>query len=136
MTLRPRNLLPEVSNSLRGMKKRAAIVLAENLRRLMDGDLNLSTGPKLAKASGVSQKTINNIEKARCDTRLSSMEKLAKVFRVEPYVFLTPSDENLLPIVRAYSQTDGRGRELLHSAADAVLQGGNGRGNKIGAGER
>ncbi len=130
----PSNPLLAVSNTLRGMaKKPAAQILAENLRRLMGADASLSSGPKLARASGVSQKTINNIEKGRHDTRLSSIEKLARVFRLEPYIFLTPVDENILPILRAYVQTDSRGRELLQSAADAVIMGGHGRPSKAGA---
>lgn len=130
------NPLPQRGNTLRGMgKKRTAEILAETLVRLMATDPNLSTGPKLAKASGLSQKTINNIVKGRHDTRLSSIEKLARVFRTEAYIFLTPNDENVLPIMRAYAQTDGRGRELLHSAADAVLIGGHGRANKTGTGD-
>lgn len=132
---RSSNLLPHCGNTLIGMgKKRAAELLAENLKRLMELDENLSNGPKLAKVSGVSQKTINNIEKGRKDTRLSSIEKIARAYRTEPYIFLTPADENLLQIVLAYTQTDSRGRELLQSAADAVLIGTNGRTRKSGAG--
>lgn len=113
-------------------KRRAAELLADNLLRMMASDPNLSSGPKLAKASGVSQKTINNIVRGRFDTQLSSIEKIAKAFRTEAYVFFTPGDVNLLPIIHAYAQTDSRGRELLNSAADAVLIGANGRIHKAG----
>lgn len=111
-------------------KKTAAEILAETLKVWMKSAPSLSSGPKLAKESGVSQKTINNIEKARLDPRISSVEKLAKAFSTEAYILMAPSDENLLPILKAYAQTDSRGRELLLSAADAVLQGGNGRIHK------
>lgn len=116
-------------------KKRAAELVTETLKRLMAADPNLSSGPKLARASGVSQKTINNIERGQHNAQIGSIEKIAKAFRTEPYIFLTPSDENLLPILRAYAQTDTRGRELLNSAADAVLIGANGIIHKPGAGD-
>lgn len=132
---RSSNSLPRCGNTLKDMgKKRAAELLAENLKRLMEADADLSNGPKLAKASGVSQKTINNIERARKDPRLSSIEKIARAYGTEAYLFLTPGDENLLQIVLAYTQTDARGRELLQSAADAVLIGANGRARKTGGG--
>lgn len=126
------NPLRRCGNTIPSMpKKRAAELLAENLLMMMASDPNLSNGPKLAKASGVSQKTINNIVRGRFDTQLSSIEKIAKAFRTEAYIFLTPSDESLLPILLAYAKTDSRGRELLNSAADAVLIS-NGRTHKAG----
>ena len=103
-------------------KKTPAERLADNLKALMGiprpGGPDLSTGPKLAKASGVSQKTINNMQNGRYDTQLSSIEKVAKALKVDPFILLAPADEKLLSILQTYMQTDDRGRNGLSVAAE------------------
>lgn len=87
----------------------------------MLADPNLSTGPKVAKASGVSRKSINNIAEGRHDPRLSSIEAIAKAFRLEPYQIIAPSlDENLLVIFRSYMDSDDSGRDLITAAAETA----------------
>jgi hypothetical protein len=131
---RPRNPLPRARNTLLGMRKKpVAEVLAANLKALMQSKPNLSSGPKLERASGISQKTISNMTAGRYSTTIGSIEGVAKALDVPPYVLLLPgADQNVLEIVRAYSQTDDRGRELLLSAAAAVKSEKNGRVDKTG----
>jgi DNA-binding XRE family transcriptional regulator len=123
------NTLPPAGNNLPGMgkingKKRPAVVcLAENLKTLMSADANLSSGPKVAKAAGISRKSINNIIEKRHDPRLSSVDEIARAFRLEAYQILTPGlDENLLVIFRSYMETDDSGRNLITAAAEAATR--------------
>jgi transcriptional regulator with XRE-family HTH domain len=120
--------LPAMGNTLHAMPKnhkklRAAGILAENLKTLMAADADLSTGPKVAKASGVSRKSINNIAENRHDPKLSSIEAIAKAYRLDAYQMLAPGiDNNLLAIFRAYRETSESGRELLTQAAEVALK--------------
>lgn len=121
---RLRNPLLGYGNTLPAMKKKnVRDVLASNLAHLMSQSPDLSSGPKLAKASGVTQKTINNIVKGRHDPKLTSVEKIAKVFGVEAHQLLCPAAEQtaFLAVCRAYNETDDRGREILNATAEALL---------------
>lgn len=128
LTNRSGNPLPIGGNTLFPMsknhKKRPAVeILAENLKVLMSADPNLSSGPKVAKASGVSRKSINNIVEKRHDPHLSSVEGIARAFRLDVYQLLAPGiDNELLAIFRAYSETDDSGRQLLTAAAETALK--------------
>lgn len=113
-------------------RKPAKKRLADTLKGLMETRPDLSSGPKLAVVSGVSQKTINNIQRGRCDTRISTIEKLAAVFRVDPLIFFAPSDGNLLTLIQAYELTDERGRDGLSLAAKIAMEGRNGGVGRIG----
>lgn len=124
------NSIPAASNILHWMDKRAArVILAENLKRLMDQDANLDSGPKLARARGrpkIAPKTVNNVLNKRHNTRLGTIEKLAERFGLEAYQILIPAEEEtLLQIVHAYN--DGDGRRLLKLAADTALLGRDGQ---------
>jgi hypothetical protein len=103
-------------------KRSAASILAENLKRLMNQDANLESGPKLAKHSHTAAKTINNVLKERHDTQLSTIEGLAAAFGLEPYQILLPAeDESFLQIVYAYKKGGEQGRRLLKLAAETAL---------------
>jgi len=104
-------------------KKSAGELLAENLKALMEADTNLSSGPKVAKASGVTRKSINNIGDNRHDPRLSSIEAIAEAFDLEPYQLLMPGlNSDLLLLYRAYNDANESGRELLTQAAEVALK--------------
>lgn len=84
---------------------------------------DLSSGPKVAKASGVSQKTINNMEHGRHNTKLTSIEKVARAFGIEAFQLLCgAADKDFLLLCRAYNVTDQRGRETLADNADILLR--------------
>lgn len=122
------NRLPAVGNTLHGMpknhrKKTAGEVLAANLKLLMSKDQNLSSGPKVAKASGVARKSINNMAENRHDPLLSSIEAIALAFGLEAYQLLAPGiDNNLLVIFRAYNETGESGKDLLTQAAEVAIK--------------
>lgn len=120
-------LLPIASNTLISMggKKSAAAVLASNLRGLMADDRTrtLSSSPKVAARSGVAQRTVNNMEKARHDPHLSSIEAIARAFSLEPYQLLCPQDEKeFFQLVRAWHAGTPQERELLLAAAETVTR--------------
>jgi len=102
-------------------KVRAGQVLADNLARLMEADEKLSSGPKVAKAAGVSRKSINNIAENRHDPKLSTVEAIGRSYGLEVYQLMLPNlDENLLAMYRAYSETDESCRTLLRTTAEIV----------------
>jgi transcriptional regulator with XRE-family HTH domain len=86
-----RNHLPGRRNTLPDMKKRTAgEVLADNLKRIMATDQEFDSDRKLAKASGVSHKTINNILNGRHDVQISNVEKIAKALQIDTYQLMCP----------------------------------------------
>lgn len=102
-------------------KRRAAETLAANLAKLMHSHADLSTGPKVAAASGISRKSVNNISENRHDPKLSSIEAIGKSFKLEVYQLMLPGlDENLLAIYRTYNETDESGKNLLRTTAEIV----------------
>ena len=118
-----------MGNTLHGMpryipkRKSAGEVLAANLKALMASEANLSSGPKVAKASGVTRKSVNNLTENRHDPKLSSVEAIARAFGLDAYQILAPGiDNNLLAIFRAYNETGESGRELLTQAAEVALR--------------
>ncbi len=112
------NTLPRRSNTVFGMgeRKRLLEVLAENVRGLRER-------PDAPKGLGASPKTINNIEKARHNVQLDTLESIAKKLKVEPYQLLIPTDdEKFLDVILAWAQSDERGRGDLHAIAEALLR--------------
>lgn len=99
-------------------KRTAGQVLADNVKRLKNGHHQLKSASRVASRSGKVQKTINNVENARFDPKLSTIEAIAKAFGVDPWVLIYPAlDENFLLISRAYSQANASGRDLIILAA-------------------
>jgi DNA-binding XRE family transcriptional regulator len=126
MTPPARTSLQRPSNSLRGMKKTTPLeVLAANLALLMADPrfAHVSTGNKLAAVSGVSQKTINNIQRKRFDPKISTVATLARTFRLEPYQMLLPLvDKSFVTVCTAYTMKSDRDRDLLVAAAETILR--------------
>ncbi len=103
-------------------KPGTAAVLSDNLKRLMALS-KVNSGPKLEKASGVSQKTINNIDKGRHDPRLSTISKIAHALGVEPYHMLVPGQgEKFMSVCLAWAKSDARGRAVIAATARATAQ--------------
>lgn len=116
-------------------KRQAGEVLANNLAALMAADRKLSSGPKVAKASGISRKSVNNMAENRHDPKLSSLEAVGKSFGLEVYQLMLPGlDENLLALYRAYSETDENGKNLLRTTAE-IVQKSRERARKLGTHE-
>lgn len=127
---RASNSFPHRSNTLRGMAKKAlaAQVLADNLGKLMELK-KVDSGPKLAKLSKVSQKSISNMLSSRHDPYLSTIEKVAGALGIQPHQLLCPvADNDFLAVCLAWAQSDERGRGDLHAIAVAILNRQN-RGN-------
>jgi transcriptional regulator with XRE-family HTH domain len=117
-------LLADGTSLLRSMGKKVALsLLATNLRALMKADADLSSSPKLAARSGVGQHTVNNLEKARHDPKLSTIEAIARAFGLEVYQLLVPSDDTaFLQVIRAWQQASPEDRELVLAAAETVAR--------------
>ncbi len=100
----------------------ALSALAHNLARLLDAK-GIKSEPALAKLSGVSQKSINNILNERHDPYLSTIEKLAKKLGIESFQLLCQErDDKFLAVCQAWAQSDDRGRDDLHAIAEAILR--------------
>lgn len=68
-------------------------VLADNLRRLMAADINLSSQSKvLRRANGLSNGTLDRIRRATVSCGVDELQKLAEVFNVEPWELLKPKE--------------------------------------------
>ena len=97
-------------------------VLADNLAALMQAN-GINSAPKLAKKSGVSQKSISNIQSSRHDPQISTVARLAQALGTQAYQMLTPSvDKKILAVFLAWEKTDSRGRELIQAAAEAAVK--------------
>ena len=65
-------------------------ILALNLRRLMDARPDLDTLPKITRASGISNGTLDRIRRAVVATRVDELEPLAKAFGLQAWQLLVP----------------------------------------------
>lgn len=111
-----------------GKKTPAAQILADNLAAIMEAK-KVDSGPKLAKLSKVSQKSISNMLANRHDPYLSTIEKIASSLGIQVYQLLCPMpDKDFLAVCLAWAQSDERGRGDLHAIAEAILKRQN-RGN-------
>lgn len=97
--------------------------LARNLRHLMEME-NLSE-PALAKRSGVSQRTINNILRIEKAPTLDTVDKLAAAFGLNLWHLIMPSlpedlvrSPSLEKLYRAYIKASPDGREYIDRVAE------------------
>lgn len=65
-------------------------ILAGNLRAFMAMRPDLGTLPKITKASGVTNGTLDRIRRAAVSTRIDELERLGKAFGVEAWEMLRP----------------------------------------------
>lgn len=105
-----------------GKRTAAAQTLADNLAKLMETK-GIDSGPKLAKLSKVSQKSISNMLANRHDPYLSTVEKIADALGIGVHQLLCPvADQQFLAVCLAWAQSDARGRDDLHAIAEAILR--------------
>jgi transcriptional regulator with XRE-family HTH domain len=116
-----------------GKKQTVGEILAENLGGLMEVK-KVDSGPKLAKLSKVSQKSISNMLSNRHDPYLSTVEKVAVALGISPFMLLCPdADKDFLAVCLAWAQSDERGRGDLHAIAEAILKRQSGGTTAIGS---
>ena len=65
-------------------------ILAANLKALMRERLNLNTFPKIVKAGGPTNGTLDRIRRCESGASVDQIDLLAKVFEIEPWMLLVP----------------------------------------------
>lgn len=98
--------------------------LWENVKALMIlkyGEENLN---QLARDAGIGPGSASRIKEAKTSVGIDIVERIAKVFKVPTYLLLCPlgDKKQLLTILKAYSETDERGREFLSGASESLLR--------------
>ena len=127
LPMRNGNPFPERRNSLPTMatkRKNALEVLADNLlaHMALAGNEHLSSGPRLAAAAKVDRKSVNNVLNKRHYPQLDLVEKLAKALKVDPFMLLSPmEDQAFASVCKAYSLAP-ESREYLVFTAKAILE--------------
>lgn len=69
---------------------KTAQVLGKNLGALMESHPNLSSNPKLASKTGLGTGTLSRLRNGEVDATVSTLEKLAVAFELEPWQLLVP----------------------------------------------
>jgi transcriptional regulator with XRE-family HTH domain len=102
-------------------------VLASNLRHLMTS--NGHSEPALARLSGVSQKTINNILNHRTSVTLDNIELIAQVYGLYGWHLIMPNlpddlitSPSLDQLYRSYAAASDEGRRHINMVADREAQ--------------
>ena len=67
-------------------------ILSKNLRALMAERPDLDTLPKITKASGISNGTLDRVRRAASALRVDDLAPLAAAFGIEPWELLLPPD--------------------------------------------
>jgi hypothetical protein len=96
--------------------------LWDNVSALMKKAYGSENINRLAREAKLGPATIQGIKDADRSVRLSTIEKVAKAFKVEPWQLLAPglSDEKFLDLLLVWQETDGRGRRMLLTAAEGA----------------
>lgn len=99
-------------------------VLWENVRALMLKHYEEENINRLARDAKVGPATVQRIKDGNTSIGIDVLEKLAKTFGVKPWQLIAPglSDEKFLDILRAWQDTDGRGRRMLLRAAEGAVE--------------
>lgn len=114
----------DAGNTLFGMgAKNLAGVLWENVRALMVSRWGAENLNRLAREAKIGPASATRIKECRTAVRINTLEKIARTFGVEPWQLIAPglSDDKFLDILRAWQQTDGRGKRMLLSAAEGAI---------------
>ncbi len=91
------------------MSRRPREILAANLQRLMEARPHLNTLPRIAAAGGPSNGTLDRIRRCQAGASIDQLEKLARVFELEPWQLLIDGLEpNNPPLVRGASAAERR----------------------------
>lgn len=98
------------------------VTLWANVRALMVSKYGEENINRLAREAKVGPATIQRIKDGATSVGIDVLEKVARVFVVEPWQLIAPgmSDEKFLDILRVWQETDGRGRRMLLTAAEGA----------------
>jgi transcriptional regulator with XRE-family HTH domain len=106
------------TGTLRGMAKQgrtARQIVAENVRRLMDGSVELDTQDKLADKAGLTQRTISNLLRPETtdmsSPKLDTVESVAHAFGLKPWALLVDPEDfgrEMSALLTRPHATDGR----------------------------
>ena len=106
-------------NSMSKQGKTPEKVLSENLIRLMAHYPSLSSEAKVAKAGGISQRTVNRARNA-AQVKLDSLQGLARAFGLAPWQLLIPELDPANPPLLAISKEERALYSRLQAAARAI----------------
>lgn len=98
-------------------------ILARNLVALMKARPELSTFPKITAAGGPTNGTLDRIRRAESAAKVDELERLASVFKLEPWMLLVPDlDPADPPRLRtgARPMSEAELRETLLMAAEGL----------------
>ncbi len=101
--------------------------LAQNLRRLID--MHAEGVYQVAKTAGVEPATIYNMLKQSYDPRISSVEKIVRVFGLQVWQVLAtdleekpPDDLSILALIELYAEADEAGRKTIMQVAEIAAK--------------
>ena len=100
-------------------------ILWENVRALMVLKYGRENINRLAADAKIGIGSVQRIKEAKTSVGVDLVEAVADAFKVETWQLLAPgmSDQKFLEILRAWQDTDGRGRRMLLSAAEGATEG-------------
>jgi transcriptional regulator with XRE-family HTH domain len=109
-------------------------LLWENVAELMRARYGQENLNRLAKEAHIGVGSVARIKEGTTSVGLEIVEAIAKVFKVSPFQLLIPAkeregykllatDKNFMHILRAYTETDERGREILLANAHIITGG-------------
>jgi transcriptional regulator with XRE-family HTH domain len=109
-------------------------LLWENVAELMQVRYGRENLNRLAKEAHIGVGSVARIKEGTTSVGLEIVEAIAKVFKVSPFQLLIPpkerdaykllaTDKNFMHILRAYTETDERGREILLANAHIITGG-------------
>lgn len=108
----------------RGMgstRSAATLLLAANLKKLMDANPEYGNPSKLARAAKLDQKTADRMVKSENESTLGNVEKVAKVFGLTAWQLLTPNfDATNPPMLAAESQALREMYKKILSTREAI----------------
>jgi hypothetical protein len=106
----------------KGLKR----VLWENVRTLMVMQWGEEHIQRLVREAKIGPATATRIKEGRTSVGIDIVERIARVFKVEPWQLLAAGlgDEKFLDILRVWRDTDARGKRMLLSAAKGASEDG------------
>lgn len=120
---RPHSEWPRTYHS-RMADKSIKTVLWANVRALMLNRWQEENINRLAREADLGPATIQRIKGAKTSIGIDVIEAIAKYFKVQPWQLIAPGmdDEKFLDILKAWQDTDGRGRRMLLRAAEGASE--------------
>lgn len=99
-------------------------ILWDNVKALMVlkyGEENLN---QLARDANIGPGSASRIKEGKTSVGIDIVERISKVFKVPAFTLLCPhaDKKQLLTILKAYSETDERGREFLSATSETLVR--------------